>query len=141
MNNFKLATLLSAAFALASCASTSTTPGVPTAQSLQQLAATQCPIINGALETLNSLQGMPEKTKMGLAAATAANETVCKDASSVNAASLQTLVDSVIPIILDTAKSAGLAAAQSNDIVLAIGTARTLMQVAIAEQQLNAPAK
>ena len=134
-----IASILACA-ALAACTSTGTQSPATTAANLQQIAATQCPIINGALTTLTSLQGLPAATATSLAAAAAANQTVCKDVSTVNAASIQTLLTSVVPIILDAAKSAGLAAAQQNDIVLAIGAAQTVMQVAIAEQQLNAPA-
>lgn len=109
---------------------------------LQQVASAQCPIITSALTTLTALQGIPENTATALAAADAAAKTVCTDVSTVNATSLQTLITSVTPVILDAAKSAGLAAAQQNDIVLAVGTAQTLIQVAIQEQQLSAtPAK
>ena len=126
---------------LAGCADVTTnTPAAnaPSIQNLQQVAAVQCPIITGALATLTSLQGLPASTQTGLAVANATAITVCKSVSTINATSMQSLITSVTPVIIDSAKSAGMAAAQQNDIVLAVGLAQTAIQIAIQEQQANA---
>jgi hypothetical protein len=135
MKTFKFISAILACLAITACQTTGTTaPAVAQqAANLQQLAATQCPIINGFLTTLSGLQLPPDKAT-ALAAATAANESVCKDVSTVDVMSIQTLITSVTPVIIDAAKSAGMAAAQQDNLVLAVGVVQASLQLAITEQ-------
>jgi hypothetical protein len=90
---------------------------------------------------MQALVGLPLGAQADLAAAVPIVAAVCSAGATVNAASLQSLAQTALPLVLGVVKASALTAADQNNIVLAIGAAQIVIAAATELAPVVAPAK
>ena len=123
--------VLASALALAACG---TPPAGGKAQTPAEVAAAVCPQVQGTLTALGALALEP-KAMADLAIAGEAVKVVCGAGAVVEFASLQTMANSSLPMILGAIKDAGLEAAEQNRLVLNVTAANLILNGAIQSAQ------
>jgi hypothetical protein len=95
-----------------------------------QVAAQVCPPVQVALGSLQMLVGLPLGAQADLAAAVPLVAAVCSAGATANPASLQSLAQTALPLVLGVVKASALTAADQNNIVLAVGAAQIVIAAA-----------
>lgn len=123
--------LISTCLVLAGCAAPA---AGGKAQTPQEIAAAVCPQVQGTLTALGALALEP-KAMADLEIAGKAVGVVCGAGAVVEFASLQTMANSSLPMILGAIKDAGLEAAEQNRLVLNVTAANLILNGAIQSAQ------
>ncbi|KWI90211.1 hypothetical protein WM08_15255 [Burkholderia ubonensis] len=119
---------------LAGCAGLSTAVQSPiTLQSAAQMGATGCVLINdevGTLALAGLFTGGAQKTLTETIQP--AVDKVCADGATVTQLNLKTLSAAAVPALIDVVKLSGLPDADKTKAILAIGTAKAMLDTALA---------
>jgi len=135
-----LAILAGFALLLTGCASTSTGTAPTPAQIIAQVNAQVCPGVTAALTVAQTLPELSAADQGKLADASKTIGAVCAANTGLNAADLQSLAESALPVILAAIKVAPVFPEQAA-IVNGIGAAQILLPILIAQAQAATLAK